>query len=261
MAEASKRIHTFLVLKAPGAPDRLIVWDTQEITLGRSEENDLALDYGEISRRHAYFMRDGGSYAVQNLNTSNGTLVNGQEIKTRTLQSRDLIQVAEVEISFYQSHKDPVSLGMKVEFASQLKEFAGPAVSGDNAEATMLGLLEPVGDSDEDFQVRSAGDFAYDLHDMGNELDRAPVTRDLDDEIGDFGLDDLDISNTPPESEAPVQAKAPQSGGAASASGTLSLTLEIQGLEGDLRRVLKSVMGKTLSLPSLKIRIKGDDLG
>jgi hypothetical protein len=95
---------------------------------------------------------------------------------------------------------------------------------------------------------------------MGSDADRVPVTRDLDSEIGTFGLDDLDISNTPPASEAPVQPKAPLPRGPSDAAGTLSLSLEIQGLEGDLRRVLESVMGKTLQLPSLRIRIKGDDL-
>jgi pSer/pThr/pTyr-binding forkhead associated (FHA) protein len=133
MAAASNRIHTFLVLKQPGQSDRIIVWDTQEISLGRSPENDISVDHAEISRQHANFVRTGKSCVVQNLNTSNGTLVNGQPVTTHTLQARDAICIAEVELTFYQSAKDPVALGMPISYASQLKQFEGPSMGSGSA--------------------------------------------------------------------------------------------------------------------------------
>jgi hypothetical protein len=42
---------------------------------------------------------------------------------------------------------------------------------------------------------------------------------------------------------------------------TLSLHLEIDGLTDELRTVFGSLLGKDLSLPPLRIRIKADDLG
>jgi hypothetical protein len=42
---------------------------------------------------------------------------------------------------------------------------------------------------------------------------------------------------------------------------TLSLHLEIDGLSGELQTVVENLLGKVLSLPPLRIRIKGDDLG
>jgi hypothetical protein len=42
---------------------------------------------------------------------------------------------------------------------------------------------------------------------------------------------------------------------------TLSLTLEIEGLTPDLQKTVGSLIGKVISLPSLKIRLKGKDLG
>ena len=42
-------VHTFLVIKEPGQPDRTLVWDTQDLTVGRAPENDLALDMADIS--------------------------------------------------------------------------------------------------------------------------------------------------------------------------------------------------------------------
>jgi hypothetical protein len=42
---------------------------------------------------------------------------------------------------------------------------------------------------------------------------------------------------------------------------TLSLHLEIDGMTDELQTVVGSLLGKVLSLPPLRIRIKGDDLG
>ena len=35
MSDASQRLHTFFVVKQPNQSDRIVVWDTQDITLGR----------------------------------------------------------------------------------------------------------------------------------------------------------------------------------------------------------------------------------
>jgi hypothetical protein len=266
MAAGSNRIHTFFVVKDPSQPDRIVVWDTQEISLGRTSENDISLDHAEISRKHALFVRTGESYVVQNLNTSNGTLVNGEPVTTRALETRDVIRVSELELVFIQSAKDPVALGVKVDYASQLKGFSGPSISAGDGEATMLGLVDTLSDDDDDFEVKPAGEFAYDLHGMDNDLDGAPAPRDLDLELKGFGLDDLDISEQVPASPASqTPAKpAPQAwtiDDAAKESATLLLQLEIAGLKGELRQALLGLMGKVIELPAMKIRIKGDDLG
>jgi predicted component of type VI protein secretion system len=288
MAASSNRIHTFFVLKQPAQPDRIVVWDTQEISLGRATENDISVDDAEISRKHAHFVRTDKSYVVQNLNTSNGTLVNGEPVTTQALETRDVIRIADLELTFVQSAKDPVALGVKVEYASQLKSFSGPSVSADDAESTMLGLVDTLPGDDNDFEVKPAGEFAYDLHGMEGGPDEAPSARDLDLELEGFGLEDLDIPEeaaakpaaqapAEPAAQAPAQPApqaaaqpAPQTAAkpqvwtlddGAKESGTLSLQLEILGLKGELRRALEGLMGKVIELPAMKIRIKSDDLG
>jgi pyruvate/2-oxoglutarate dehydrogenase complex dihydrolipoamide acyltransferase (E2) component len=225
---------------------------------------------------------------VQNLNTSNGTLVNGEPVTTQALETRDVIRIAELELTFVQSAKDPVALGVKVEYASQLKAFPGPSVSADDAESTMLGLVDTLPGDDDDFEVKPVGEFAYDLHGMEGGPDDAPAARDLDLELEGLGLEDLDIPEeaaakpaaqapAEPAAQAPAQpapqaaAKpAPQTAAkpqvwtlddGAKESGTLSLQLEILGLKGELRRALEGLMGKVIELPAMKIRIKSDDLG
>jgi len=219
MPEAKARIHTLLLVREEQRPDRIILWDCQDITVGRSPENDLAVPQPEISRRHASFGRQAGAWIVENLSASNGTYVNGAEVRIHRLTNKDKVRVGELEIQFLQTRKNPATLGVKLEHASALKEIATTA--NPSATATMLALIDSVDgedDSAESFHVEPAGEFEYQLH----------------------GL------------EAPPKTKS---------SGSVSLHLEIEGLSADLQRVLQSVQGKETLLPSLKIRVKPDDLG
>jgi len=278
MSADTPRIHTFLVVKEPDDLDRVVIWDTQQISIGRAAENDIAVDHVEISRRHAQFERADKSYVVRNLNASNGTLVNEAPTADQSLQSGDVIRIAELEIVFYQSEKDPSRLGMKLEYASQLKAFEGPAISAEDGEATMLGLMDSLPGDDEDFEVKPARDFAYDLHGIEGGPPPELPARDLDVELEGFGLDDLDIPESPP-AVVPVDSKAPppdptavvakpetsqpeffELDDVAEPPSAVSLHLEIQGLEGELRRTVQALAGKVFELPSLKIRVVEDDL-
>jgi hypothetical protein len=244
MSQGPPRVYTFFVLKHPGEPDRVVVWDTQDVTVGRSPENDLTLDHGELSRRHAVFLRMGRACVVRNLSTSNGTFVNGRPIENHSLAPGDVVQMADLEFHFHEEARNPVTLGAKLVYSSQLKGFPGGA-DGGHPESTMLGLLEAVdaGD-DEDFEVRPASEFAYDLHGM-DELGEAPAPRNLDLE--------LEALEAPARDAAPRPARSAPPGG-----GRLSLRLEVEGLDSGPRRWLESLCGRTLTLQGLRIRIESD---
>lgn len=36
--------HTYFVIKEPGEPDQVLVWDTRTLSIGRSPENDLVVE-------------------------------------------------------------------------------------------------------------------------------------------------------------------------------------------------------------------------
>jgi len=50
-------------------------------SIGRSAENDIVLDGGRVSRHHGRLERDGDSYAIVDLESHNGTFVNGMRIQ------------------------------------------------------------------------------------------------------------------------------------------------------------------------------------
>ena len=247
---AAERVYTFLVLRAKGGkPKRIVVWDTQDISVGRAPENDLVLEDPEASRNHAQFFRGEAGHSVKSFSLSNATYVNETAIESQALKNKDVVRIAETELVFYKVTQNPVTLGLPLEYASQLKNFGGAAGKGDG-EATILGLVDAL--PNDDFQVRPAGDFEHDLHGI-----EAPRTRNLDQELSDDGLGD------------PLDMPAKGKGGAGLGAfareeakpDTFAVQLEIQGLTGPQRASLAALLGKVIELPKLRIRIKGDDLG
>jgi pSer/pThr/pTyr-binding forkhead associated (FHA) protein len=71
----------------------------QRLVIGRDPDVDLALDDPGISRRHAELRAEGSTAVVEDLDSSNGTYVNGELLDSpRRLRSGDLIQLGESTI-------------------------------------------------------------------------------------------------------------------------------------------------------------------
>ena len=63
-------------------------------SIGRWEDNDIVIDDRWVSRHHAQVRREGESYVIQDLDSKNGTLVNGRRISAPTpLADGDEIQM------------------------------------------------------------------------------------------------------------------------------------------------------------------------
>jgi DNA-binding response OmpR family regulator len=71
-------------------------------TIGRWEDNDVVVDDRWVSRNHARIRREGEQYVLEDLESRNGTLVNGRRITDQAvLADGDRIQVAPlVELVF-----------------------------------------------------------------------------------------------------------------------------------------------------------------
>jgi Protein of unknown function (DUF3662)/FHA domain len=70
-------------------------------TIGRSRECDVVLDDTGISRRHALIRPGGAGWEIEDLGSTNGLLVNGEEISGRQLlRSGDLIAFGSTEARF-----------------------------------------------------------------------------------------------------------------------------------------------------------------
>jgi two-component system, NtrC family, response regulator AtoC len=67
------------------------------VTIGRIPEVDLRVDHSSVSRRHARILVDGGEIRIFDLDSRNGTRVNGMRIDgARVLMTGDVIAIGEV---------------------------------------------------------------------------------------------------------------------------------------------------------------------
>ncbi len=73
-------------------------------TIGSRPDSDLCLTIPGVSRSHARITSVGNDDILDDLDSTNGTLVNGQPITRHILQNDDVIEIADVQIR-YRNHK------------------------------------------------------------------------------------------------------------------------------------------------------------
>ncbi len=79
-----------------------------EIIIGRDMGNNIAINDAEISRRHAKLNLQESSYTILDLNSTNGTFINGQRISTsQLLNPGDTVSLGENIVLLYEAVYDP----------------------------------------------------------------------------------------------------------------------------------------------------------
>ena len=71
--------------------------------IGRAESADLRVESVEVSREHAEISERNDMWLVRDLGSTNGTLVNGKQIKETLLSDGDILKIAETELTFVAS--------------------------------------------------------------------------------------------------------------------------------------------------------------
>ena len=78
--------------------------EQSSFTIGSLADSDLCLTAQGVSRSHARITSVGNDDILDDLNSTNGTLVNGQPITRHILKNDDVIEIAGVQIR-YRNHK------------------------------------------------------------------------------------------------------------------------------------------------------------
>jgi sigma-B regulation protein RsbU (phosphoserine phosphatase) len=90
-----------LVIQSDRADRRVIPLDGEPLVLGRSPQADIIIDDNRASRRHARIHHHEGIYLIEDLNSRNGTLVNGVRIDVpRQLHPGDEIVIGGLNAVF-----------------------------------------------------------------------------------------------------------------------------------------------------------------
>lgn len=89
-----------VVLRGPNTGARFLL-DDDVVTSGRHPESDIFLDDVTVSRRHARFSRESGSFVVRDVGSLNGTYVNRERIDEARLSTGDEVQIGKFRLVFY----------------------------------------------------------------------------------------------------------------------------------------------------------------
>lgn len=75
-------------------------------TLGRRPYNDIVIDNLAVSGEHAVLQMAGKDVYLEDLNSTNGTYVNGRAVKKQLLQNGDAVEVGKYKIKFVNEAAD-----------------------------------------------------------------------------------------------------------------------------------------------------------
>ena len=84
-----------------GAPERVPLQPLPFKIGKRSEDNHLVLPAAKVSREHCVLYEEGGAFYVQDLNSRNGTFLNGRRVEVRApLTERAVLTVGPYQMTF-----------------------------------------------------------------------------------------------------------------------------------------------------------------
>ncbi len=115
-----------MILSMDGLVLKEIPLDKERLTLGRKPHNDIQIDNLAISGEHAVIVTILNDSFLEDLNSTNGTLVNGQPVKKHFLKNNDVVELGKYKLKYIND---------------------SPAVGGADFERTMVlrpGAVKPL---------------------------------------------------------------------------------------------------------------------
>ena len=120
-------------------------------TLGRRPYNDIVIDNLAVSGEHAVLQMSGNEVYLEDLNSTNGTYINGKAVKKQLLQNNDTVEIGKYKIKFINEVAGPTfekTMILKpgtvlppVQAPAAAAGQAAPAASAAAAQAADLGHI------------------------------------------------------------------------------------------------------------------------
>ncbi len=122
-----------LLVQLPGLPPVSHIVRDETTTIGRMKSNSIVIDDSSVSLMHAKITRKNGDYYLKDLNSTNGTIVNGQPVGEAKLKDLDRVRFAEVSTQFLAEPSLEVLAALptatSAQTVSSAAAAAGPAIT------------------------------------------------------------------------------------------------------------------------------------
>lgn len=78
-----------------------------EITVGRVADNKIQIEHASVSGHHAVLKLDSLDYVIKDLDSTNGTRINGERITQQKLRRNDILRLGNIELLYDSEHAPP----------------------------------------------------------------------------------------------------------------------------------------------------------
>jgi adenylate cyclase len=115
-------------------------FSSEQTLIGRNEKCDLCLMDSMVSRNHCLILREGERFVVKDLDSRNGTWVNGRRIKNRRhIKSGDVLQIGPFRVLFEPQSSETIPL------ESQTLDMSHPHQQVFHHKQETSSVVEPLG--------------------------------------------------------------------------------------------------------------------
>jgi hypothetical protein len=96
-----------LVAQSPEFEGRVFDLSGSELTVGRVPDNKIQIEHASVSGHHAIFKLDQLDYVIKDLDSTNGTRINGERVTQQKLRRNDILRLGNIELLYDSEHQPP----------------------------------------------------------------------------------------------------------------------------------------------------------
>ena len=96
-----------LVAQSPEFAEKVFELKGNEMTVGRLADNDIQIEHPSVSGHHAVFRLESQDYAVKDMESTNGTRINGEKVLQQKLRRNDMLRLGNIELLYDSEHSPP----------------------------------------------------------------------------------------------------------------------------------------------------------
>ncbi len=129
-----------VVIKGPQRGTEFVI-ESDVIRVGKAGDNDLPVTDETVSRVHFEIVRDAKGYLLRDMRSTNGTFLDGAEIKEAYIRAGSIISAGATELKFTPFEE-------RIEILPSEKELLGEMVGRSTQMREIFGLLERIAHTD-----------------------------------------------------------------------------------------------------------------
>jgi hypothetical protein len=128
-----------LVAQSPEFAGKIFDLTGGEITVGRLPDNGIQIEHASVSGHHAVFKVEQLDYLIRDLDSTNGTRINGEKITQQKLRRNDILRLGNIEMLYDSEHAPPGQPMPQPSARVNLAECATHGRPGDFTNASPIG--------------------------------------------------------------------------------------------------------------------------